>query len=73
MCTPRSGHFVVVFFLDNASVALLSVPPTTQTLKQSTAPGTGDSKKPKACNAAMDESNSALVEAQEDSPPSSNS
>ena len=27
-------------------------------------------KKPKACNAAMDESNSALVESQEDSPPS---
>ena len=47
MCTPRSGHFVVIFFLDNASVALLSVPPTTQTLRQSTAPGMGDSKKTK--------------------------
>ena len=44
MCTPRSGHFVVVFFFDNASVALLSVPPT-QTFRQSTAPGTCDSKK----------------------------
>ena len=52
MCTPTSGHFAVERLCERALAALLSVPPTTQTLKQSTTPGEGNSKNPKACKDA---------------------